>query len=88
MKLDGENNLYLVGFFDKSLDFDPSEKTNKIIAQGLMDVFILKLDNKGNFLWVKTLNGKGANKGKALDFDSKNNVYVTGHFQKQPHWAI
>lgn len=82
MKLDGENNLYLVGFFDKSLDFDPSEKTNKIIAQGLMDVFILKLDNKGNFLWVKTLNGKGANKGKALDFDSKNNVYVTGSFSE------
>lgn len=80
MELDHENNLYLTGFFDKAIDFDPSDKIAKVSAQGLMDAFILKLDYEGNFKWVKTIEGKGANKGNAIDFDSKNNVYVTGSF--------
>jgi hypothetical protein len=29
MELDHENNLYLTGFFDKAIDFDPSDKIAK-----------------------------------------------------------
>lgn len=82
MQFDNENNLYLTGFFDKAIDFDPSEKIAKVSAGGLMNAFILKLDYDGNFKWVKTLESKGANKGEAIDFDSKNNVYITGSFSE------
>ncbi len=80
MKMDDENNFYLIGFFDKGIDFDPSENEAVLMATGTMDVFIAKYDKDGNYLWAKTLSGKGINKANALTIDSKNNIYITGSF--------
>ncbi|MDY0014995.1 MAG: hypothetical protein RBS13_02180 [Bacteroidales bacterium] len=81
MKIDTENNIYLIGYFSKEIDFDPSEKEVIVKATDPMDVYVLKLDKEGNYQWVRTLSGKGANKGNSLAIDSKNNIYFTGSFE-------
>ncbi|MBP7101848.1 MAG: hypothetical protein KBA86_01235, partial [Bacteroidales bacterium] len=81
MKIDTENNIYLIGYFSKEIDFDPSEKEVIVKATDPMDAYLLKLDKQGNYQWVKTLSGKGTNKGNSLALDSKNNIYFTGSFQ-------
>ena len=80
MKTDNENNFYICGFFNKSIDFDPSENEEIITATDATDVFLAKYDQEGNLLWVKTLTSKGGNKANSLTIDSKNNVYITGSF--------
>ena len=60
MTTDSQFNLYISGSYSTTLDFDPgpgtytlSCSTNTIGFVG--SPFILKLDNNGNFVWVKNL---------------------------------
>jgi hypothetical protein len=45
------------------------------------DVFILKIDSSGNFVWAKQLGGSGTDGGIFITTDSHNNIYTTGCFQ-------
>lgn len=53
---DDENNIYISGTFDNSVDFDPSDG-EYIIEGELFQVrtFFLKLTSEGNFVWVKSI---------------------------------
>ncbi len=77
-----EGNIYLCGRFVNSVDFDPGSAMAELAGstQGDWDAFILKLDNDGNFIWVK--HGAGANYDVpyALTLDTQENVYTTGYF--------
>ena len=42
------------------------------------DAFLVSLDEKGNFRWVKTWGGKDGNIGSSLTLDNSGNVVVTG----------
>ena len=64
--VDGSNNLYVNGSFSWTVDFDPGDETSNLISNGLSDIFILKLDSLGNFVWVKGVGG--------TSFDGSNNI--------------
>jgi hypothetical protein len=76
-------DLYVVGTFYGIVDFDPGpgifRLTNGFQSQ---DIFVLKLDQSGNFIWAKylaTSNDYAYPTGVALD--SGGNVYVLGDFR-------
>ncbi|HPS21228.1 MAG TPA: SBBP repeat-containing protein [Candidatus Paceibacterota bacterium] len=76
------NNLYLTGYFTGTVDFDPGVAENKLIAtSGTEDIFILKLDSDGNFVWVKQIGGTGAeDESFGIAIDSSGNTYTAGFF--------
>jgi hypothetical protein len=80
--LDAQQNVYLSGTFTGTIDVNPSSTiVNNIVSNGINggDVFILKLDTAGNYTWVRTLNGGGAE----FIFDMQTygeNLYVNGGF--------
>lgn len=79
--VDSTCNVYITGYFNGIIDFDPGDDTLNISEFGL-HIFILKLDSSGNFVWVKTfgdINGSQC-QGHSIKLDSYNNVYVTGEF--------
>lgn len=80
MSLDGSNNIYLMGIFKDSVDFDPSPTAafymNQPAANG-DGYFLLKLDPSGNFVWAKQFNRYYASH---IVCDQQGNVYVTGSF--------
>ncbi|MDF1675985.1 MAG: SBBP repeat-containing protein [Vicingaceae bacterium] len=76
---DKNNNILITGYFDGTVDFDPGLGTTNIAANGLSNCFIEKLDNSGNFVWVKVLSG-GSNFGGSIYVDDNLNVYTTGSF--------
>ncbi len=43
------------------------------------DAFIIKYDSAGNRLWNRTWGGNDGESVNALDIDSQNNIYLTGH---------
>jgi hypothetical protein len=56
IKTDALGNVYTVGNFEGSVDFDPGPATNihTTSVYNNKNIFIQKLDSNGNLLWVNT----------------------------------
>jgi hypothetical protein len=80
IKLDPSGNVYSTGAFNLTADFDPNVGVSNLISSGSNDIFILKLDNNGNFLWAKNMGGSGDDFGYSIDLDASGNVYTSGAF--------
>lgn len=48
--------------------------------QGKQDIFIVKYDSNGNFLWTKQIAGAGDEQGRGIGVDKQGNVLITGEF--------
>ncbi len=81
IELDSDNNVYVAGRFVYA-DFDTDENvSDPIIAEGSnYDGFLLKLDNDGNTIWVKTFRSPDICSVQAIDIDEDNNISVGGYF--------
>ena len=83
---DEEGNVFVTGNFHLTVDFDPGPGVFNLIADGSQseeDIFILKLDSDGNFVWAKKIGGPFADSGNSIDLDGTGNIYVTGIFSDQ-----
>ena len=78
--LDASGNVYATGVFRVTADFDPSAGVFNLTSAGDADIFILKLDASGNFLWAKQMGGVVNDFGFSIALDASNNVYATGSF--------
>lgn len=79
--LDPAGNIYTTGFFSGTTDFDPSIIVNNITSNSTsIDMFILKLDINGDYVWAKTSGSTGSDKGKDIAIDNSGNVLTTGNF--------
>lgn len=81
LAIDASGNVYTVGVFNITTDFDPTSGVNNITAVGDYDIFLTKFDASGNMLWVKTMGGTGADYGYGIALDHNNNIYITGGFE-------
>ncbi|MBK7986945.1 MAG: SBBP repeat-containing protein [Ignavibacteria bacterium] len=80
MVIDAVGNVYTVGGFQNTVDFDPGIDSMMLSALGWRNIFIQKLDKNGNFLWAKSIGGKGNDFGGGIALDAASNVYITGGF--------
>lgn len=53
MKVDANNDVFVVGYFSDTLDFDPSPNVFNLNGAGLDNGFIAKYDKNGGLLWAK-----------------------------------
>ncbi len=84
--LDNDRNVYTVGTFSDSVNFDPGNgnyylKTKNNANAFYTDVYFSKLDNEGRFLWAKSMGGKQIDQGDRIAIDSSRNIYTVGYFQ-------
>ena len=77
---DEAGNVYITGYYNGTADFDPSAGTFNLTSAGEGDVFVVKIDASGNFLWAKTIGGSGNDWGISIAIDPIGSVYFTGHF--------
>ncbi|OYT12178.1 MAG: hypothetical protein B6I18_01585 [Bacteroidetes bacterium 4572_112] len=78
--MDNEGNLYITGGFSGTVDFDPGIGVASINSAGGYDIYILKLDSLGEFVWVVQMGGTEDQYGYSIDTDNNGNVYSTGFF--------
>lgn len=78
---DKAGNIYATGSFSAIDDFDPGPDTFYINSSGSFDIFVLKLDSNGDFVWAKGMGGEYWDRGHAIDLDAEDNVYITGLFE-------
>ena len=81
LAMDGSGNVYVLGYFQGTADFDPSAGTANLTAAGNSDVFIAKYDANGNYIWAKGLGGTDYEFGNSIALDAAGNVYITGIFR-------
>ena len=81
IKLDGYGNVYTIGSFSGTVDFNPDAGVYNLTSSGsLDDIFVSKLDNSGHFLWAIKMGGTGNDYGASLAVDLLGNVIITGYF--------
>jgi Secretion system C-terminal sorting domain len=78
---DNSSNVYTVGSFSATTDFDPGPGTFTLTNGGSNDCFIQKLDKFGNLVWAKHIAGSFEESGYAIDIAANGNIYITGIFQ-------
>jgi len=83
-QIDNSSNIYLMGFFYGTSDFNPGVGVVNITANST-DLFIAKYDSGGSLLWVKNLGGAQASflanlstSNDNLKIDSHKNLYIMG----------
>lgn len=80
--VDISGNIYVSGTFTGSADFDPGTGVYMMSAVARnQNGFILKLDNTGNFVWAKEIDGPEGDVVKSIAVDGLGNVYTTGSFK-------
>lgn len=82
--LDQNNNVYVTGQFAGTGDFDPGAGTFNMTSAYGAQIFVLKLDAAGEFVWAKNFitNGLsgGESVGKRIKIDPLGNIYTAGYF--------
>jgi hypothetical protein len=77
---DASGNIYTTGYFNGTVDFDPSAGTYNLTSAGNADIFIQKLGTDGNFVWAKAMGGTDYDEGNSISTDASGNIYTTGYF--------
>src|SRR4030095_7043697 len=75
-------NVYTTGVFSGTVDFDPGTGTFNITSIGDNDIFILKSNTNGHFIWAKSVGGVINDAGFSIAVDASGNIYVTGQFSR------
>jgi hypothetical protein len=79
--IDSTNNIYIAGAFDDFRDFDPGLDSIILAAMGGWDIYVLKWNEDGEFIWVRHLgNIDGDNWAHDLVMTNEEDLLVTGHF--------
>ncbi|MFZ5797737.1 MAG: SBBP repeat-containing protein [Thermodesulfobacteriota bacterium] len=78
--IDDFGNVYLTGWFQGTVDFDPGPGEHNLFSGGNRAVFVLKLDADGIFVWAKAMTSTSGAEGRAIAVDRNGNIYTTGSF--------
>ncbi|MDK9722999.1 MAG: DUF4347 domain-containing protein [Rhodospirillales bacterium] len=55
--VDGSGNVYTVGSFNGTVDFDPGAGTSNLTSAGATDIYVQKLDATGALVWARAMGG-------------------------------
>jgi uncharacterized protein (DUF2249 family) len=74
-------NIYIAGSFAGSVDFDMGSSEFELNARGGSDIFLMRIDNYGDFDWVRRLGGTSdVESATEVAFDPKGDLYLGGYF--------
>lgn len=85
--VDNSGNVYVVGTFKRTVDFDPGPGSVTYTADPVYgNAFICKYSSSGAFIWAKTIGEATADYGlegiRGIGTDDNGNVYLSGSFRK------
>lgn len=80
VEVDASGNVYSVGYFSGTVDFDPGAGVFDLTTNGQFDIGISKLDADGNFVWAKKVGGANSDLAYSLMLDQSDNICITGNF--------
>lgn len=80
--LDHQQNIIATGIYNHELHLNNSSVSK---SKGGTDIFVVKYNPQGNFLWSKQLGGKSDDWVYSVKCDTNNNIYIAGqNSEKNP----
>lgn len=77
---DNSGNIFVTGFFEGTVDFDPGSSVSTMTSASSQDIYLMKMDENGNLLWVKQFGSTGTAYAMDIEVDSSGYVYLLGSF--------
>lgn len=79
IEFDGNGNVYNVGIFNETQDFDFGTSNYTLTNGGSMEQYIQKMTPDGNLIWAYALDGRP----KSIAVDSLGNLFILGEFNSE-----
>lgn len=79
VETDANGNIIIGGTFEGTADFDPGTAVFNMTSSEDWNVFILKLNPQGQFLWAKQIKG-GFSRLECMAVDKKGDIFFTGYY--------
>lgn len=79
IKVDKFGDIVVTGSFGGTVDFDPGVATYNL-SSSLNDLFVLKLNEDGDLVWVEQIGSNGFADSRSMWIDADENIYITGNF--------
>ena len=83
--VDNNGNIYCLGNFQGTCDFNPDTGTDLHSASGSVSNFnlwLVKVDLYGNYIWGKQLEGNfNYSYNLSIDHDNSGNIYISGEYR-------
>jgi hypothetical protein len=77
VKVDANDDVFLAGTFWGGVDLDPADDVSfDLVSAGNEDVFVLKLDANGAFVWGKHFGDTDSDQAMALEFGNDGNLLI------------
>ncbi|MFS8159219.1 MAG: hypothetical protein ACMG6E_03225, partial [Candidatus Roizmanbacteria bacterium] len=80
LRVNSTNDVYIIGSFQGTVDFDPSGATNSIISAGSEDSYVSKFDTNGNYSFTRTWGGTLNDEVLGITIDTSGNYFIGGFF--------
>ena len=77
---DAAGNVYVTGYFGDDASDTLMYDGHELYTAGDRDMFVIKLDGSGNWVWGVSGGNVYKEEAKAIDLDENGDVYVTGHY--------
>jgi len=76
--VDANGNVYIVGSFENTVDFNPGTASYLMTAKGLKDAFVAKYNSSGSFQWARAFGGTSFDEAKEVKIDANGDVVIGG----------
>jgi outer membrane protein OmpA-like peptidoglycan-associated protein len=77
MVLDKQNNIYVIGSFDETIDLG---NNTQLTSNGETDIFVGKYNASGKCQWGLRIGGRNDDEAGGICIDTLGNIYITGTF--------
>lgn len=72
--IDASNNIYITGSFFGNATIEG----NVLVNEGGYDIYVIKYDQNGNLIWIRTIGGPDDEGGNGITVDGAGNVFISG----------
>ena len=81
--IDNNDNVFISAQFNQSISVPLITGIDTLVAQGNNpDIFLLKINPMGNFIWIKSISGAGGQELLTnLKTDKNSNLYISGTYR-------
>ncbi|CAD5252326.1 MULTISPECIES: MBG domain-containing protein [unclassified Imperialibacter] len=76
--VDTDGNIYVVGYFSESADFDPGPGTFFLTSLSNRDIFIAKYTEEGSLLFAKSISGLNSLYGNNIAVTNDGEFWISG----------
>jgi len=80
LRVNSSNEVYIIGSFQGTVDFDPSGATNSIVSAGQEDAYVSKFDSNGNYIFTRTWGNTLMDAVLGITIDTSGNYFIGGYF--------